>query len=73
MNTLCIFHDRETERDGIFAGHCMECLEETASRSAQNMGIAECFYCGLCGNRCSQEELVEHHATKRCIIKLVKT
>ncbi len=73
MNTFCIFHDREVERDGIFAGNCMECLEESAIRSAQNMGIPDFYYCGLCGNRCSREELEDHAKTKKCIIRLVKT
>ncbi len=73
MNTVCIFHDRELERDGIFAGNCIECLEEAAAKCAQNMGVPDYYYCGYCGSKCDREELVEHATTKRCMIRLVKT
>lgn len=55
----------------VFDGLCEVCFEELSVQSVQNMGIPECFYCGYCGNKCTQEEIVEH-VTNKCYIKLVK-
>lgn len=39
----------------------LEAIEEAAIRFAQNMGIPDCFYCGICGEKTLTSEELLHH------------
>lgn len=43
-------------------GICMESLENTAMKSALDMGIPDYFYCGCCGTKLTPEQMAEHIA-----------
>lgn len=72
MNPICIKHGTSIEITNTFGELCVECLEDAALQSAANMGIPDYYYCGYCGSKCNQEELMEHVTTKKCIIRLVE-
>jgi len=56
----CLFHKTTIKEDSYFGMKCVKCIEEAAIRSAQNMGIADAFYCGHCGMKASKEDMEEH-------------
>lgn len=67
MTPICIKHGTEL----AMLGMCSVCIEELAILSAQNMGTPNHYFCGYCGSKCNQEEIMAHTTTKKCYIGLV--
>lgn len=50
---------------GDFTSLCPDCmlaLEEAAIKNAANFGVADNYYCGICGRKYTPEDYIKHAA-----------
>lgn len=70
MNPICIKHASSMELVDSLGNMCEACFVDASNQMIQNMGTPDFFYCGYCGSKCTQTELV-NHVINKCYVELV--
>lgn len=60
-NVLCINHKEKLAKFDHSLPICESCLEDAAISSANNFGIPDCSYCGICGQKFDSREAILKH------------